>query len=158
LKDQKKFDRRAVIHLSLGLAAGLLSTRIISKGPVKDECQPTSKQAYLVSAQDDHKMELKSARQAINPEKLRSIPGTYELEQPINGMRSLIIRREKEQFYLEVPGYTSMKLKPAGKDRFSARAIGRVYHFYSNARGQTEKVSIQRMSTGREEGIAKKKV
>ena len=161
MKDQRKFNRRGIIHLSLGFTAGLLSTRIISDDLINDEYQPAIEQLigsfHPISTQDYEKKERKLVQQPTE-EKLNSISGTYELEQPINGMESITIRQEKRQLYLEMPGYKSIKLKPAGKDRYSARLVGRIYHFYNNEKGQTEKVSIQRMSTGREEGIGVKKV
>lgn len=158
LKDQKKLNRRGAIHLSLGLASGLLSTRIIRDGLINEECPPGSEQVYPICSQNNGDMHLKPARKAVNEEKVSSIPGTYKLEHPINGMQAFTIWQEERQLYLEISGYTSIALKPAGKDRFSAKPIGRIYHFYNNEEGQTEKVSIQRMSTGREEGIAIKKV
>ena len=51
-------------------------------------------------------------------------------------------RKDGQQLYLDLPGYTSVELKPAGKDEFVARPIYRRYVFNREADGSVVSVTV----------------
>lgn len=74
--------------------------------------------------------------------------GRYELKRDDGELRVLTFRKDGQQLYLDLPGYTSVELKPSGKDEFVARPIYRRYVFNREADGSVVSVTIGRIGEG----------
>lgn len=87
---------------------------------------------------------------------LAGIPGKYELAQKNQDTEILVIWQEDQQLFLDIPNYTTVELKPCGKDRFSAEPIGMEYAFIRNDHGTVEQLTVHRFSSKAKVGTAKK--
>ncbi len=82
---------------------------------------------------------LKQVRtQAQRLEALAACAGTYEMPEASRGSKTRTIRLEGEQLYIDLPDYTSLELKPQGKDEFLLQPIYRRLVFYRNSEGKVE--------------------
>ena len=68
--------------------------------------------------------------------------GKYELKEPGEEPKELIFRRAGNQLYRDLPDYTSVELKPAGKDEFLAKPIYRRFAFQRSADGSVQSVTL----------------
>lgn len=71
-------------------------------------------------------------------EALAAFTGKYELPDEENWLKTLSIRQDGEQLYLEMPDYTAVELKPLGKDEFLAQPVYRRLVFHRDAGGKVE--------------------
>ncbi|MBK7938562.1 MAG: DUF3471 domain-containing protein [Lewinellaceae bacterium] len=71
-------------------------------------------------------------------EALAAFTGKYELPEEADWIKTMVIRQEGEQLYLDIPDYTAVELKPIGKDEYLAQPIYRRLAFYRNAEGKVE--------------------
>jgi len=79
--------------------------------------------------------------QAQRLETMAACAGTYEMPEAIRGSKTRTIRLDGEQLYIDLPDYTSLELKPLGKDEFLVQPIYRKLVFYRNAEGKIEGVT-----------------
>lgn len=87
---------------------------------------------------------------------LAGIPGKYELTQKNQKTEIMNIRKEDQQLFLDIPNYTTVELKPNGKDRFSAEPIGMEYVFNRDGKGTVSHLTVHRFSSKAKVGSAKK--
>lgn len=71
-------------------------------------------------------------------EALAAYVGKYELPDEEDWIKTMTIRLDGEQLYLDIPDYTAVELKPLGKDEFLAQPIYRRLVFHRNADGKIE--------------------
>lgn len=71
-------------------------------------------------------------------EALAAFAGKYELPAEADWLKTMTIRQDGEQLYLDIPDYTAVELKPLGKDEFLAQPIYRRLAFYRNAGGKVD--------------------
>lgn len=69
-------------------------------------------------------------------EALAAFAGKYELPEEEDWIKTMNIRLDGAQLYLDIPDYTAVELKPLGKDEFLAQPIYRRLAFYRNADGK----------------------
>lgn len=80
--------------------------------------------------------QVRTSKQRI--EALAALTGKYELPDEEDWLKSLTIRLDGERLYLDIPDYTSVELKPLGKEEFLAQPIYRRLVFLSSDEGKVE--------------------
>ena len=73
--------------------------------------------------------------------------GKYEMDLPFGTPKAAaIVRRKDQKLLLDIDGYTSVELKPSGKDEFTAPGISRRFVFNRDTDGTVNSVTVHSTS------------